>query len=41
MSPLYQIFLILKFNVFVNLVVPSGVSRRLSPAQMRAYRGPF
>lgn len=34
-------FLILKFNVFVNLVVPSGVSRRLSPAQMRAYRGPF
>jgi haloalkane dehalogenase len=34
-------FLILNFNAFVNLLVPSGVSRRLSPAEMRAYRGPF
>jgi haloalkane dehalogenase len=34
-------FLILRFNAFVNMLVPSGVSRRLSPAEMRAYRGPF
>ncbi len=34
-------FLILNFNAFVNLLVPAGVSRRLSPAEMRAYRGPF
>ncbi len=34
-------FLILNFNAFVNVLVPSGVSRRLSPAEMRAYRGPF
>src|SRR5262249_20244875 len=34
-------FLILNFNAFVNLVVPLGISRRLSPAEMRAYRGPF
>ncbi len=34
-------FLILNFNAFVNLLVPSGVSRRLSHAEMRAYRGPF
>ena len=34
-------FLILNFNAFVNLLVPSGVSRRLSPEEMRAYRGPF
>jgi len=34
-------FLILNFNAFVNLIVPSGVSRRLSSAEMRAYRGPF
>jgi len=34
-------FLILNFNGFVNLIVPSGVTRRLSPAEMRAYRGPF
>lgn len=34
-------FLILNFNAFVNVLVPSGVSRRLSPEEMRAYRGPF
>ncbi len=34
-------FLILNFNAFVNLLVPSGISRRLSPAEMRAYRDPF
>jgi haloalkane dehalogenase len=34
-------FFILKFNVFVNLILPSGISRRLSTAEMRAYRGPF
>ncbi len=34
-------FLILNFNAFVNVLVPSGVSRRLSPAEMRAYRSPF
>jgi haloalkane dehalogenase len=34
-------FLILNFNAFVNLVVPRGISRRLSPAEMQAYRGPF
>ncbi len=39
-SPLGRL-LILNFNAFVNLVVPSGVTRRLSPAEMRAYRGPF
>jgi haloalkane dehalogenase len=33
--------LILNFNAFVNLLVPLGVSRRLSPEEMRAYRGPF
>jgi haloalkane dehalogenase len=33
-------FLILEFNVFVNLILPSGISRRLSTAEMRAYRGP-
>src|SRR5262249_14503314 len=32
---------ILNFNAFVNILVPSGVTRRLSPAEMRAYRGPF
>jgi haloalkane dehalogenase len=34
-------FLILNFNAFVNLVVPLGISRHLTPAEMRAYRGPF
>jgi haloalkane dehalogenase len=34
-------FLIITFNAFVNLVVPNGVSRDLTPAEMRAYRGPF
>jgi haloalkane dehalogenase len=34
-------FLIINFNAFVNLVVPSGISRRLSRSEMRAYRGPF
>jgi len=34
-------FFILNFNAFVNVLVPSGVTRRLSPAEMRAYRGPF
>jgi len=34
-------FLILNFNAFVNLLVPFGISRRLSSAEMRAYRGPF
>ncbi len=34
-------FLILNFNAFVNLILPSGVSRRLSSEEMRAYRGPF
>jgi len=34
-------FLILNFNAFVNLVIPYGVSRRLAPAEMHAYRGPF
>ncbi len=34
-------FLILNFNAFVNLILPSGVSRRLSLGEMRAYRGPF
>ncbi|HLO32800.1 MAG TPA: alpha/beta fold hydrolase [Anaerolineales bacterium] len=34
-------FLILNFNAFVNLIVPMGVSRHLTPAEMRAYRGPF
>jgi haloalkane dehalogenase len=34
-------FLILNFNAFVNLILPSGISRRLSIAEMRAYRGPF
>lgn len=34
-------FLILNFNAFVNVFVPLGVSRRLSPAEMCAYRGPF
>lgn len=34
-------WLILNFNAFVNLVVPFGTSRRMSRAEMRAYRGPF
>ncbi len=34
-------WLILNFNAFVNLVVPFGINRRLSQAEMRAYRGPF
>jgi haloalkane dehalogenase len=34
-------FLILNFNAFVNMFLPLGVSRRLSPEEMRAYRGPF
>lgn len=34
-------FLILNFNAFVNLVIPSGISRHLTAAEMRAYRGPF
>jgi haloalkane dehalogenase len=34
-------FLILNFNAFINLLVPAGVSRRLSHDEMRAYRGPF
>jgi haloalkane dehalogenase len=34
-------FLILNFNAFVNLLVPFSISRRLSSAEMRAYRGPF
>jgi haloalkane dehalogenase len=34
-------FLILNFNAFVNVLLPSGVSKALSPAEMRAYRGPF
>src|SRR5262245_15176294 len=34
-------FFILNFNAFVNLVIPFGISRRLTPAEMRAYRGPF
>jgi len=34
-------FLILNFNAFVNVLLPSGISRSLSPAEMRAYRGPF
>jgi len=34
-------FFILNFNAFVNLVIPSGISRHLSPAEMRAYRCPF
>jgi haloalkane dehalogenase len=39
-SPISRFF-ILKFNAFVKLVVPLGVSRRLTAAEMRAYRGPF
>ncbi len=39
-SPIGRL-LILNFNAFVNMLLPSGVSRRLSPAEMRAYRGPF
>ncbi len=39
-SPLGRL-IILNFNAFVNLIVASGVSRRLSAAEMRAYRGPF
>ncbi len=31
----------LNFNAFVNVLLPSGISRRLSPAEMRAYQGPF
>src|SRR5262245_22422406 len=34
-------FFILNFNAFVNLAIPSGVSKHLSPAEMRAYRCPF
>ena len=34
-------FLILNFNAFVNMLLPAGLSRRISPAEMRAYRGPF
>jgi len=35
-------FMILQFNAFVNLMIPTNVRRRrLSPDVMRAYRGPF
>jgi haloalkane dehalogenase len=35
-------FLIHRFNVFVNLLIPAGVKRRkLTPEIMAAYRGPF
>ena len=34
-------FLILNFNAFVNLVIPTGVRRHLSGPEMQAYRGPF
>jgi haloalkane dehalogenase len=34
-------FLILNFNAFVNMLIPAGISRELSAAEMRAYRAPF
>jgi haloalkane dehalogenase len=35
-------FMILNFNVFVNVLLPAGVKRRkLSRAEMNAYRAPF
>ncbi len=39
-SPIGRFF-ILNFNAFVNVFLPLGVSRRLSPEEMRAYRGAF
>jgi haloalkane dehalogenase len=35
-------FLIRNFNAFVNVLLPGGISRKkLTPAEMSAYRGPF
>jgi haloalkane dehalogenase len=35
------IFLIERFNLFVNHLLPNGINRKLSKAEMAAYRGPF
>lgn len=34
-------FLIVRFNAFINVLMPAGINRKLSVAEMNAYRGPF
>ena len=34
-------FFIVRFNAFVNILIPAAVNKKLSAAEMAAYRGPF